>query len=59
MVPYKQAERLDEALKKFNIVHETVLVDGMGHSVPMEKPEVAEAVGKAMAFLKARFMPAN
>lgn len=56
LVPYKQAERLDEALTKFNVVHETVLVDGMGHSVPMEKPEVAAAVGKAVAFLKARLM---
>ena len=59
LVPVKQAERLDEALKKFNITHETVLVDGMGHELPIEKPAVADAVKKAIAFLKARMMPAE
>jgi acetyl esterase/lipase len=57
LVPFKQAERLDEALGKFNVVHETVLIEGMGHELPIDKPEVAEAVAKALSFLKTHLMP--
>lgn len=57
LVPVKQAERLDKALKAAGVEHEMVLIEGMGHEVPMNRPEVSEAVTKAVNFLKKHLMP--
>jgi acetyl esterase/lipase len=52
LVPVEQARRLDRALKTVGVSHEMILIEGMGHELPTEKPEVAAAVSRALAFLK-------
>lgn len=51
LVPVKQAERLDEALKKAGISHEMHLIPGMGHEVNQEIPECVDALIAAVKFL--------
>lgn len=52
LVPVRQASRLDEALKSFDVHHEMRIVQGMGHNVDVNNPEVAKAVEDAIEFLK-------
>ena len=54
LVPYKQAERLDEVLKKNGVPHTLVLVEGMVHGVNQSKPAELKAVADAVAWLKAQ-----
>lgn len=54
LVPFAQALWLDECLKKAGIPHELVLVEGMGHNVDLQKPEVVKALEGASRFLKKR-----
>lgn len=49
LVPYRQAERLDEAMKAAGGDHTLVLIEGMGHEVP-DRPEVTKAMGDALEF---------
>ncbi len=44
LVPFKQADRLDEAMKKAGREHVEVLVDGMGHGVTAKDPEVENKI---------------
>ncbi|MFQ3587919.1 MAG: alpha/beta hydrolase [Fimbriimonadaceae bacterium] len=47
-VSVDQARILDAALKKHGVRHETVIVEGMGHSIEMTKPEVRAAVERGI-----------
>lgn len=55
LVPYKQAERLDGALKKLGVPHEMILVEGMVHGVTSKDAEVEKnimsALGKSLDWL--------
>ncbi|MCC6402604.1 MAG: alpha/beta hydrolase [Fimbriimonadaceae bacterium] len=56
LVPVVQVDRLDEVLKKAGIEHEVRKVEGMGHALPVEKPEVAKALVEALAWVKAKLL---
>lgn len=56
LVPVKQAERLDAALKNAGIPHETIYIDDMKHEFPVEKPAVKDALMKSIDFLKKYLM---
>ncbi len=51
LVPYKQAERLDEKLKAAKVPHELALVEGMGHSLNAQDAGIRSALDRAAAFL--------
>lgn len=51
VVPVAQARWLDEKLAAAKIERETVIVEGIGHEVPMDKPAVADALKRGVAFL--------
>lgn len=48
VVSVEQARILDAALKKHGVRHETVILEGMGHSIDMGKREVRSAVEKGI-----------
>ncbi len=52
LVPFVQAQWLDENLKKAGIVHELHLIEGMGHSIDLGNPAVSSAMQKAVKFLQ-------
>lgn len=52
VVPVRQASRLDEALKAAGVRHEMRIVPGMGHAIPVERPEVREGMEAGIRFLK-------
>lgn len=52
LVPIAQVDRLDEALRAVGVEHEFRKVEGMGHALPIEKPEVAQALGEGLAWVK-------
>lgn len=54
LVPIKQVDRLDEAYKAAGVEHEVRKIEGMGHSLPVEKPEVAKALQEGIAWIKAK-----
>jgi acetyl esterase/lipase len=54
LVPVRQATRLEEAMKKANVGVETVLIEGMGHELPLERPEVSGAMTRALNWLQQR-----
>lgn len=51
-VPFKQAERLQEALLKAKIPHEFRAIKGLGHDIPISNREVLTAVTDGIAWLK-------
>jgi acetyl esterase/lipase len=57
IVPVAQAKRLTDALKAAGVEHETVIVEGVGHGVPLDNPEVAEAMDRGIEFLRRRLGP--
>jgi dipeptidyl aminopeptidase/acylaminoacyl peptidase len=52
LVPFKQAERLDAALKAAGVPHTLRLIDGMAHNIDPAKKEQTDAVAEAIAWLK-------
>ena len=52
LVPFKQAERLDAALKAAGVPHTLRMIDGMVHGINMQKKEEAQAVADGVAWLK-------
>ncbi len=59
VVPFKQAERLDEALKKANVFHELRRIPGMGHEIDVKNPECVNALTDAVKFLNRQLAPAS
>lgn len=57
VVPVRQATRLDEALDKAGVEHELRIIEGMGHELPVAKPEVAKAFTEALDFLRRHLFP--
>lgn len=57
VVPVRQAQRLDEALRAANRVHRMVLIEGMGHDINPANEEVAKAIADAFDFLKEHLAP--
>ena len=53
LVPYVQAERLDEALRGAGVPHTMLLIDGMGHGVEMDHKAEMQAVSEGVAFMRA------
>lgn len=53
LVPYVQAERLDDALRRAGIAHTMLLVDGMEHGIEIDNKVEMEAVSEGVAFLRA------
>lgn len=53
LVPFKQAERLDAALKAVGVSHTLRLIEGMQHGIDQSKKEQADAVAEGIAWLKA------
>lgn len=51
VVPVKQAERLDKALKAAGVRHEKRIIEGLGHNDPTTLPEGRQALSEALAFL--------
>lgn len=51
VVPVAQARWLDEKLAAAKVERETVIVEGIGHEVPMDKPAVAAALKRGVQFL--------
>ncbi|MBL1151445.1 MAG: alpha/beta hydrolase [Armatimonadetes bacterium] len=57
LVPVKQAERLDAALKAKGVEHQMRLIDGMKHEVDMTNPAVSSALTEALNWLKKKLSP--
>ena len=55
LVPPKQAERLDEALKKAGVKHELRMIDGMVHTIDINNEQCVKALQDAMNFLLEQF----
>lgn len=51
VVPVVQANRLDEALKKYSVEHTMRLIQDLGHEDPNLKPGGKEAIAEAVNFL--------
>ncbi|MCG9895948.1 MAG: alpha/beta hydrolase [Fimbriimonadaceae bacterium] len=51
VVPFRQAERLDEAARKAGIPHTFIAIENMGHEMPLERPEVLKALQDGFTFL--------
>jgi acetyl esterase/lipase len=54
LVPFKQAERLDAALKAVGVSHTLRLIDGMAHGINQQKKEETDAVAEGILWLKGR-----
>jgi acetyl esterase/lipase len=52
LVPFKQAERLDAALKAVGVAHTLRLLDGMQHAIDQTKKDQTDAVAEGIAWLK-------
>lgn len=52
LVPVRQASRLDEVLKKFNVEHDMRIIEGMGHNVNLQNEDVRKAVEDGIKFLQ-------
>lgn len=53
-VPFKQAERLDAALKAVGVSHTLRMIDGMKHGIDQNKKAETDAVTEGVAWLKER-----
>lgn len=53
LVPQHQARALEAKLGELGIKHRAVYLEGVGHEVPLQRPEVRKAVADGIAFLKA------
>lgn len=54
LVPFKQAERLDAAMKAAGLSHTLRLVEGMKHGIDQTKTEETKGVSDGIAWLKER-----
>lgn len=57
LVPVKQAERLDAALKAKGVEHQMRLIDGMKHEVDLTNPAVSSALTEALNWLRTKLAP--
>lgn len=55
LVPPKQTERLDEAMKKAGVKHEFRMIDGMVHTIDVNNEQCVKALQDAMNFLLDQF----
>lgn len=52
LVPVRQASRLDEVLKKFQVEHEMRIIEGMAHTINLQDEEVRKAIEDGIKFLQ-------
>jgi acetyl esterase/lipase len=59
LVKVAQAEALDKRLRASGVTSELMIIPGMKHELPMDRPEVRSALETATAWLLARIAPAK